>query len=417
MAATAGSSSSVIPDASSLRSRNFPSPNFSSSEALLCLHRCTSFNQMKQIHGRIIRSGLQQHQNQLIVARLIRLCSSFGKLDYAYLVLERIEDPTSFSWNLLIRAHTENGRPVKAVLLYNLMIRRGVDADKFTFPFAMKACLASGFVEKARELYGFAVKRGMWRDVYLNNLLMAVYFKYGALDDALKVFDKMPRHNKTAVSWTTAIAGLLRRGRVDHARKLFDEMPRRNVVSFTAMINGYARSEKPERAFELFARMQREDVTPNEYTLVGLAMSCSRLGILELGHRVHEYATGNGFEIGPFLGTALIDMYSKCGSPDHAKRVFEGMEERSSAATWNAMITSLGIHGNGEEALSLFEEMERTTNIEPDAFTLTGVLAACLQTNNVEKGIKYFYHMINRYGIEPVPEHYTYLSRFQSESR
>lgn len=365
---------------------------------------------MKQIHAKIVRNSL--HQHQVIVARLIRLCSSYGELDYATLVFQQIENPSTFVWNLLIRAYTVNDCSRRAILLYNLMNCRGVRVDKFTFPFVMKSCLACSSIEKAKEVYGLAVRAGFYGDVYLDNVLMDLYFKCGVLDDGLKLFNKM--RVKTVVSWTTVIAGLACNGRMDVAQQLFDEMPKRNVVSWTAMINGYAKSEKPEMAFELFAEMQRDNVDPNEYTLVGLLKACAELENLKLGCWVHDFAIKNGLEISVFLGTALIDMYSKCGSLEYAKRVFEKMDNKS-VATWNAMITSLGVHGHGGDALALFDEMERM-NVKPDAITFAGILCACLQTDNIEKGREYFYYMVEHHGIKPSFVHNVCLFEIYSRS-
>ncbi|XP_057772248.1 pentatricopeptide repeat-containing protein At3g26630, chloroplastic [Salvia miltiorrhiza] len=380
-----------------------PRSSFSPQEALIFLQKCVNFKQIKQIHAKIIHNTL--HHDQVIVARLIRLCSSYRELDYAALVFQHADNPSTFVWNLLIRTHTVNDCPHRAIQFYNLMIFRGVSADKFTFPFVMKACLAISSVEKAREVYGAAVKSGFHGDVYLDNVLIDLYMKCGAIDDALKVFHKM-RH-KSVVSWTTVLAGLVLNGRMDIAQKVFDRMPTRNVVSWTAMINGYVKSGKPETAFELCTAMRRANVSPNEYTLVALLTASAELESLELGRWVHQFAIKNGFEIGAFLGTSLIDMYSKCGSLECAKRVFAEMESKS-VATWNAMITSLGVHGRGEEAIAVFEEMERR-DVQPDAITFAGVLSACMQIGEIDKGRRYLYYMVQRYGIEPSFEHYVCL--------
>lgn len=276
------------------------------------------------------------------------------------------------------------------------MLCDGVGVDKFTFPFVMKACLACSCVEKAKEVYGFAVKTGFCGDVYLNNVLMDLYFKCGVVDDGVKVFDKMSGRN--VVSWTTMISGLLRNGRLGVAGEMFEKMPVKNVVAWTAMINAHARSEKPERAFALFAEMQSNGVKPNQHTLVGLLVACSELGSLELGRWVHNFALENGFQISVYLGTAMIDMYSKCGDLECAKEVFDSMESKS-VATWNVMITSLGVHGRSLQALAVFEEMERM-NVKPDEITLMGVLCAILHMGDVEEAQKYYYYMTERYDLK-----------------
>lgn len=201
------------------------------------------------------------------------------------------------------------------------------------------------------------------------------------------------------------VSGLVARGELETACAVFDEMPVRNVVSWTAMIDGYVRNGRAYEAFELFRQMQAENVQPNEFTLVSLLLACTELESLSLGSWVHELARKNGFQMGVFLGTSLIDMYSKCGSVEDAMKVFNEMPERS-LATWNSMITSLGVHGRGKEALALFDEMNEA-NVRPDTITFVGVLCACLNASLVDEGCGFFKIMIKQYGITPTLEHYS----------
>lgn len=372
---------------------------FTSDDAISLIHTCQDFKHLKQIHGKLICTGLSQEQG--VVTNLLRYCSTYGKMEYARHVFDEMSSrKTTFMWNVMIRGFAVNGRGSAAVGFYNRMVREGVEFDKFTFPFVVKACEG---LEKGKEVHMMAVKCGFDRDLYFQNCLIDFYFKYGEVCYGRKVFDKMRVRN--VVSWTTVIAGYVVCKELDVARGLFEEMPVRNVVSWTVIIDGCARNGRSQEAFDLFWRMQLENVKPNEFTLVSLLIACTELGSLKLGTWVHEFALKCGFKVGTYLGTALIDMYSKCGSLEDAKKVFNEME-RKSLATWNSMITSLGVHGCGEEALSLFTDMEMA-NVQPDAITFVGVLSACLHLNNVEIGGKLFDYMKERYGIQPIEEHYS----------
>ncbi|XP_010250460.1 PREDICTED: pentatricopeptide repeat-containing protein At3g26630, chloroplastic [Nelumbo nucifera] len=373
---------------------------FDSREALSFLQRCTDFKQLKQIHSQILRTGLSH--DQVLVANMLRLCSSYGQMGYASLLFYQLQSPTTFAWNLMIRGHTLNDNPREALLTYNLMMCRGVRPDKFTFPFVIRACIVSSAIDKGKEVHGVAFKLGFWGDAFVQNTVMDLYFKCGDLGFGCMVFDKMPVKN--VVSWTTMVSGLVAHGELDAARGIFEVMQAKNVVSWTVMINGFARNRHPEEAFELFRRMQLENVRPNEFTLVSLLIACTELGSLRLGSWIHDFALKNGFELGVFLGTALIDMYSKCGSIDDAKKVFDKMQKKS-LATWNSMITSLGVHGRGEEALDVFVEMERA-DVRPDAITFVGVLCACINMGNSDEGFRYFRYMSERYDIVPTIDHY-----------
>ena len=371
---------------------------FGSQEALLSLNKCTNFKHIKQIYAKIIRHGLSH--DQLLIRKLLHLCSSYGKMDFATLVFHQIQGPLTFTWNLMIRYYTINGCSQQALLLFNLMLSQGFPPDKFTFPFVIKACGAASTIDLGKVVHGLAIKTGFIGDMFVLNTLMDLYFKCRKVDCGCKVFEKM--RVRSVVSWTTKISGLVSCGELDVARGVFEQMPTKNVVSWTALINGYVRNQ-PEEAFELFWRMNIDNVRPNEFTLVSLLKACTEMESLNLGRWVHDFAHKNGFKLGVFLGTALIDMYSKCGSLEDARRVFDKMQLKSSA-TWNSMITSLGVHGCGEEAISLFVEMERA-NVQPDAITFVGLLCACVQTNNLEEGQRLFKYMGEHYGITPIPEH------------
>ncbi|KDP41900.1 hypothetical protein JCGZ_26918 [Jatropha curcas] len=401
LSCAANTLSTTTPFLSSQIQSHSNNPKFGSQEALIVFQNCSNFTHLKLVHAKIIRNGLSN--DQLLVRKLLHLCFCYGEIDYATLLFHQIQNPHTFTWNFMIRAYTKNGNSQEALFLYNLMICRGFPPDKFTFPFVVKACLSSSALDKGKEIHGFAIKTGFWKDTFLHNTLMDLYFKCGDFDYGRKLFDKM--RVRSVVSWTTFVAGLVASGELDAARKAFDEMPMKNVVSWTAMINGYVKNQRAQEAFELFWRMQLDNVRPNEFTLVGLLKACTELGSLQLGSWIHEYALKNGFKLGVFLGTALIDMYSKCGSLEDAKQVFDKMEIKS-LATWNSMITSLGVHGFGKEALALFARMEEA-NVQPDAITFVGVLCACVHTINVEEGIRYFKYMTECYGIMPVLEHYT----------
>ncbi|VVB04155.1 unnamed protein product [Arabis nemorensis] len=380
---------------------NFLSPpSFRSVKASYFLRNCSNFSHLKQIHSKIIRHNL--NNDQLLVRQLISVSSSFGEIQYASLVFNQLQSPSTFTWNLMIRSLSVNNKPREALLLFILMLSHQSELDKFTFPFVIKACLASSSLRLGTQVHGLAIKAGFFSDVFFQNTLMDLYFKCGKPDCGRKVFDKMP--GRTIVSWTTMLYGLVSNSRLDSAEIVFNQMPTRNVVSWTAMIAAYVKNRRPDEAFQLFRRMQVDDVKPNEFTIVNLLQASTQLGSLSMGRWVHDYSHKNGFPLDCFLGTALIDMYSKCGSLQDARKVFSVMQSKS-LATWNSMITSLGVHGCGEEALSLFELMEEEEGVEPDAITFVGVLSACANIGNVNDGLTYFIRMIQVYNITPIQEH------------
>lgn len=227
----------------------------------------------------------------------------------------------------------------------------------------------------------------------------------GAVVFARRVFDEMPQ--RSVVTWNSMLVGLLRSDHVDAARKMFDDMTERNVVSWTTMIAGFARSGECKQALALFREMRRANVEPDQVALVAALSACAEVGDVELGRWIHAFSNSllKQHQLLVSLDNALVHMYSRCGFVEEAYRVFREMPRRS-AVSWTTMITGFAMHGRGEDALAMFEQMLNTRGVEPDDITFIGVLCACSHAGWVDEGRRYFEMMTRECCIEPRIEHY-----------
>ncbi|KAF9625077.1 hypothetical protein IFM89_017907 [Coptis chinensis] len=193
-------------------------------------------------------------------------------------------------------------------------------------------------------------------------------------------------------------------GSMDRARGVFDEMVDKDVVCWGAMINDYASNGLPKEALELFSHMQRDKVKPDCFTFVGVLSACARLGALELGEKFSCLIDKNELSVNPILGTALIDMYAKCGSITRAWRTFQGMMERD-LVLWNAVISGLAMNGHVKSAFGLFAQTEKM-GIRPDGNTIIGILCGCTHAGLVDEGRRFFDSIQCIYSLIPRIEHY-----------
>uniref|UniRef100_A0A0R0HH36 Pentacotripeptide-repeat region of PRORP domain-containing protein n=1 Tax=Glycine max TaxID=3847 RepID=A0A0R0HH36_SOYBN len=155
------------------------------------------------------------------------------------------------------------------------------------------------------------------------------------------------------------------------SRKVFDEMPRRSTVTWNAMIT-----------------------------------AVSQIGMLETGACIHGFAekTVCTPEDDVFIGTGLVDMYSKCGCLDSALSVFWRMNQKN-IMTWTAMTTGLAIHGKGKQSLEVLYKMG-AYGVKPNEATFTSFLSACCHGGLVEEGLQLFLEMKRTFGVMPQIQHY-----------
>lgn len=366
-----------------------------------------------------------QIHDPLAAAEVLRFCalSNYRDIHYARKVFDQMHQPNCFSWNTIIRALAESnddGEPLAAFLLFFQMVcDASVEPNQFTFPSVLKACAQTSRLKEGMQVHGLVVKYGLDSDEFVVSNLVRMYVMCGVMKDAHLLFirnsiefdegDEVVRNNKkkeegNVVLWNVMVDGYLRLGEFGAARKLFDSMPQRSVVSWNVLISGYAQNGLFKEAIEMFREMQMGDVCPNYVTLVCVLPAISRFGALELGKWVHLYAEKNGIEIDDVLGSALVDMYSKCGSIEKALQVFERLP-RKNAITWSTIIGGLAMHGRANDALDYFSRMERS-GVTPSDVTYIGVLSACSHAGLVDEGRSFFSHMVKAVGFEPRIEHY-----------
>lgn len=108
------------------------------------------------------------------------------------------------------------------------------------------------------------------------------------------------------------------------------------------------------------------------------------LSNLDTGKLFHSLAKKLAVDSDPYVISASIDMYSKCGMQNAALRVFERVEDPG-IATWSALISGLSWNGWFAEALTCFRKMQ-FNGIEANEFTFTSVILASMALGDLRKG-------------------------------
>ncbi|KAK3032062.1 hypothetical protein RJ639_036276 [Escallonia herrerae] len=169
------------------------------------------------------------------------------------------------------------------------------------------------------------------------------------------------------------------------ARKLFDEIPQRTTYIWNAILRCYCREKHYQETISLFSNMVSAE-QPDHITLTIALKACSRLQALEFGKMIHGSIKKNDkFDPNMYVGSALIDLYSKCGLVGDALRVFEEYS-RPDVVLWTTIITGYEQNGYPVEALLIFTRMVVTGHVSPDPVTLVSVVSACVQLLDLKAG-------------------------------
>ncbi|KAF3435954.1 hypothetical protein FNV43_RR23046 [Rhamnella rubrinervis] len=304
---------------------------------------------------------------------VLNMFAKCGKIDEAAVVFDKMPKKDLVCWTSMITGFIKSGRPVEAVEIYRRMQKEGMKTDGVVMVGLIQACADLGDAKLGLSVHGYLIRRDHPMDVVLQTSLVDMYAKTGQLELSCRLFNKMTY---------------------------------KNVISWGALISGYAQNGFARNALEMLVEMQSYGLKPDLVSLVGALLASSQVGSLKLGKSIHGYIV-RSLILDQVSGTALIDMYSKCGSLSCARALFDRINTKDSIF-WNAMIASYGIHGHGKEALALFHKMTETS-LKPDHTTFASLLSSFSHSGLVEEGQYWFNLMVSEYKIPPGEKHYAYM--------
>ncbi|CAH1450935.1 unnamed protein product [Lactuca virosa] len=284
----------------------------------------------------------------------------------------RLVDYSVFALNSLIRVYSKSSTPEKIFDFYKRIVKSNHKPDNYTFTFLIKS--AAQLVDKnlGFAVHGTALKYALDQDPHVQSGLINLYAEMGSLRDLKDLFFNI--NNPDLVTQTTMVVACARLGDIKFARR-----PRCDCL-------------------------ERNDSWVNDATMVSVLSACTQLSALDAGQRAHRYIKYKKLQINTTLGSALVNMYAKCGDINTAMNVFGGMKEKN-VYTWSGAMGGLAMHGYGKECLDLFTLMQQE-NITPNEVTFTSILKACSVAGLVEEGWKHFESMTKEYEIVPKLEHY-----------
>ncbi|XP_010264122.1 PREDICTED: putative pentatricopeptide repeat-containing protein At3g25060, mitochondrial [Nelumbo nucifera] len=342
-----------------------------SSTFTVTLKACSSLLDLKageKIRSQAIDFGYKD--DIFVGSSILNLYAKCGKMDEALGIFNGMTKRDLVSWTTMITGFAQSGQPVEAVEVFRRMQIEEIKGDAVLMVGLIQACTNLGDMKLGISVHGYMIRQHLPMDVVVETSLVDMYAKKGLLNLASRVFEKMSY---------------------------------RNVVSWSALMSGFAQNGFAGNALELLIEMQSYGFKPDLVSLVSALLACSQIGFLKLGKSIHGYIVRR-VEFDRVSGTAVIDMYSKCGSLSSARILFDRISYRDSIS-WNAMIASYGIHGHGKEALSLFLQMKLMSQ-RPDHATFASLLSALSHSGLVEEGRYWFGIMHSDFGIQPSEKHF-----------
>lgn len=339
---------------------------------VITLRACSCFldlNRGNELYAYITEEDLGLDIN--VVNALIDMCAKCGSLHDAVWLFNQVTSRDAVTWSVMIAGYVQHGHCTAALQFFKYMLMEGVKPDSVTYASILKASSSLEDRDQGKLLHAYVIAVHGEQDAFVGSTLIDMYAKRGSLKDAHRVFDRLTEHN---------------------------------VVTWSALIGGYAQHGYGMEALRLFLKMQQQCIVPSGTTFVSMLTACASIALLDEGKLIHSYIIISGHELDASASGALVDMYVKCGSLEDASVMFDRLPKQS-IGTWTALIAGYAQHNDYPSVLKSFKQMQKE-GLRPNTVTFASLLSACSHMGLVYEGCHYFNSAREEYAILQTHEHY-----------
>ncbi|XP_010559273.1 PREDICTED: pentatricopeptide repeat-containing protein At5g46460, mitochondrial [Tarenaya hassleriana] len=290
-----------------------------------------SFHLGVQVHGFIVKLGF--FFEEYVSASLITFYANCKRVEDSRKVLDEKVHVNVAVWTALLSGYSLNRKHEDALSVFSVMLKADILPNQSTFTSTLNSCTALEALDRGKEIHGVAIKLGLGSDVFVGNSLVVMYSECGNMHDAASAF--------------TGVSG-------------------KNIVSWNSAIVGYAQHGNGRWALEIFCRMVRLNVEPDEITFTGLLSACSHCGYLEKGRKLFEYMSRrNPVDIKLQHYTCMVDILGRSGKLKEAEEFIESMPVKPNEMVWLALLGACRMHSDidrAERAAEAILELEANTS-------------------------------------------------------
>ncbi|CAN1146430.1 Putative pentatricopeptide repeat-containing protein At5g40405 [Linum perenne] len=318
----------------------------------------------KQVHSSIIKVGVPPHT--YVHSSLITMYASAGCMDDAERVFgefdkENVDVTNSIisgycrcglvaearakfdgikgkdvaSWSAMITGYIRNQMHMEALSLFRQMTVIDPQShlpNESMLVSLLSACGCLRALPQGRWIHKYIDRFGIKKTTNLYTAIIDMYAKCGSIECSYDVFRKMDPRDRDIVSWGAMISGFAIHGQANKCSELFDEM----------IANG---------------------IRPNAVVFVAVLMACSHSGLVEKGQQYFEDMV-HRFKITPRIEHygCMVDMLARVGRLEEAKQIIESMPEKANSIILGAFLSGCRVHNDIERGSWAFQ---RLIEIEP----------------------------------------------------
>jgi len=281
----------------------------------------------RQVHTLAIKTSFESHI--FVGSSLLDMYAKASEIHEARRVFDDLNERDVVSCTAIISGYAQLGLDNEALELFLKLYKQGMKCNYVTFASLLTALSGLAAVDYGKQVHGMTIRSRLPFYVVLQNSLIDMYSKCGNL-----IF----------------------------SRRVFDNMCERSVISWNAMLAGYAKHGLGKEVVELFKSM-RGELKPDGVTYMAVLSGCSHGGLVDEGLGFFDLMVKD--EVTPEIGHygCVVDLLGRAGRIEKAFAFIREMPFEPTIAIWGSLLGACRVHVNVTAAEYV---AQRLLSLEPE---------------------------------------------------
>ncbi|XP_071735292.1 putative pentatricopeptide repeat-containing protein At3g47840 [Rutidosis leptorrhynchoides] len=296
----------------------------------------------EQFHAHVLKTGL--NGCMCVANSAMTMYSKCGKLHLSSIIFQEMTQRDIVSWSTIIGGYAQGGFGEAAFQYLSLMRKNGPKPTEFALASVLSVCGNMAILEQGKQLHAHCVSVGLNHTAMVRSGLINMYSKCGSIQESLRLFNEA-KHN--------------------------------DIVSWTAMINGYAEHGLSQQAINLFERLTEVGLRPDTVTFIGVLTACTHAGLVDLGYHYFNLITQYKLSLSKEHYGCMIDLLCRAGRLHEAVNMITDMPYNGDDVVWSTLLRACRLHGNVElGALAARKILEMDPTCATTHITLANLYSA-----------------------------------------
>lgn len=296
----------------------------------------------QQFHAHVLHNGLISCLS--VANSIMTMYAKCGKLDLSSIIFHEMTQKDIVSWSTIIGGHAQGGYGDEAFKYLSLMRKNGPKPTEFAFASVLSVCGSMAILEQGKQLHAHCIIVGLDHTTMVRSGLINMYSKCGSILESLKIFN---------------------------------EIKDNDLVSWTAMISGYAEHGLSQQAIDLFEQLIEVGLRPDTVTFIGVLTACSHAGLVDLGFRYFNLISNYKLSLSKEHYGCMIDLLCRAGRLNEAENMIANMPYSGDDVVWSTLLRACRLHGNVElGTLAARKLIEMDPNCASTHITLANLYSA-----------------------------------------